>query len=77
MPFGFKNQLIFGSINFRQSHMEKAIRLLTDSRYDEIVSLIDRNDFASDPIGAYENRIYSKGAPMKTAVIWNRKYIEE
>lgn len=23
MPFGFKNQVIFGSINFRQDHMEK------------------------------------------------------
>ena len=76
MPFGFKNQLIFGSINFRQSHMEKAINLLPESRYDEIVTLIDRNEFTSDPIYAYENRIYSKGAPMKTAVIWNSKYIE-
>ena len=76
MPFGFKNQLIFGSINFRQSHMEKAIELLTESRYDEIVSLIDRDKFTSDPIDAYENIIYSKGAPMKTAVIWNKKYIE-
>lgn len=76
MPFGFENHLIFGSINFRQCHMEKAIELLAKSRYNEIVSLIDRDEFAADPIGAYKNKIYSKASPMKTAVIWNKKYID-
>ncbi len=71
MPFGFENHLIFGSINFRRDHMEKAIRMLADSPYDRIVELIDREEFAADPIGAYENRIYCKNAPMKTAVVWN------
>ncbi len=75
MPFGFENHLVFGSINFRQDHMEKAIRMLAHSPYDQIVELIDRNEFAADPIGAYENRIYCKNAPMKTAVIWNRDRI--
>ena len=77
MPFGFENHLIFGSINFRQDHMEKAIEMLADSPYDEIVELIDREEFTKDPIRAYEERIYCKGAPMKTAVIWNPKYIAE
>ena len=76
MPFGFQNHLIFGSINFRQDHMEKAIEMLARSRYDEIVGLIDRNEFAADPMGAYENRIYCKAAPMKTAVVWNKDYID-
>ncbi len=76
MPFGFQNHLIFGSINFRQDHMEKAIDMLARSRYDEIVSLIDREEFARDPIDAYENKIYCKAAPMKTAVIWNKDYID-
>jgi len=76
MPFGFKNQVIFGSINFRQDHMEEAIRILEKSCYDKIVELIDKGEFAEDPIGAYENKIYSKSAPMKTAVIWNEKYID-
>lgn len=75
MPFGFENHLIFGSINFRQDHMEKAIRMLARSPYDQIVELISRDEFASDPIGAYENRIYCKNAPMKTAVIWNQDRI--
>ncbi len=77
MSFGFQNHLIFGSINFRQSHMEEAIGLLLKSRYNELVSLIGRDEFAADPIGCYENKIYSKGSPMKTAVIWNQKYIAD
>lgn len=76
MPFGFENHLIFGSINFRRDHMEKAIQMLAESHYDEIVEWIDREEFVSDPIGCYENKIFSKMAPMKTAVIWNKKYVE-
>lgn len=76
MPFGFKNQIILSSINFRQVHMEKAIQILAGSNYDEIVELIDKEEFISDPIDAYNNKIYCKGAPLKTAVIWNEKYID-
>ena len=75
MPFGFKNQLIFGSINFRKDHMEKAIKILEHSNYDEIVELIDKEEFIQDPMDAYMNKIYSKSAPLKTAVIWNEEYI--
>lgn len=77
MPFGFKNQVIFASINFTKKHMETAIKLLCESRFDRLVELIDKNEFISDPIDAYENKTYSKGAPLKTAVIWNKKYIDE
>ncbi|MCR5767912.1 MAG: hypothetical protein K6G45_05415 [Lachnospiraceae bacterium] len=76
MPFGFENHLIMGSINFRQDHMEKAIEMLAVSRYNEIVELIDKDEFTADPIGAYNNKIYSKSAPMKTAVVWNPKYVQ-
>ncbi len=76
MPFGFKNQVIFASINFTQAHMETAIRLLCESRFDRLVELIDKDAFTRDPIGAYENRIYSKGAPLKTAVVWNPAYLD-
>ena len=76
MPFGFENHLIFGSINFRQDHMEKAIEMLARSRYDEIVGLIGRAEFAADPIAAYEEKIYCKSAPMKTAVIWNSAFVD-
>ena len=77
MPFGFENHLIFGSINFRQSHMETAIKILVDSRFDEVVELIDKDEFIKSPKEAYENKIFSKGAPLKTAVIWNKNFIEE
>ena len=56
--------------------MEEAIRILLDSRYDEIVELIDKGEFTEDPVNAYEDKIYAKGAPMKTAVIWNEQYID-
>ena len=77
MPFGFENHLIFASINFRQSHMEKAIEILVDSRFDEVVELIDKDEFIADPLDAYENKIYCKGAPLKTGIIWNKEYIDE
>lgn len=77
MPFGFENHLIFASINFRQAHMEKAIEVLVDSRYDEVVELIEKDEFIKDPLDAYENKIFCKGAPLKTAVIWNKDYIKE
>lgn len=76
MPFGFENHLIFASINFRCEHMEKAIKILAHSRYDEVVQLIDRREFIKNPLDAYENRIFCKGAPLKTAVIWNENYIK-
>lgn len=76
MPFGFENHLIFASINFRQEHMEKAIEVLVDSRYDEVVELIDKEEFIKDPLDAYENKIFCKGAPLKTGIIWNKEYME-
>lgn len=77
MPFGFKNQVILASINFTQKHMQNAIELLCESKFDSLVELIDKDEFINNPIDAFENRIYSKGAPLKTAVIWNREYIDE
>jgi len=77
MPFGFENHLIMGSINFRQDHMEQAIELLAKSSYHEIVELIDKEEFIKNPMEAYRNKIYCPNAPMKTAVIWNRNYIQE
>lgn len=76
MPFGFKNQVILSSINFTKKHMETAIELLCESKFDRLVELIDKDEFTADPIDAYENKIYSKGAPLKTAVIWNPEYID-
>jgi threonine dehydrogenase-like Zn-dependent dehydrogenase len=76
MPFGFKNHLIFGSINFRQDHMEKAIKILCESDYDKIVELIDLEEVKLDPKGVYENKIYVKEAPLKTMTIWDHSYMD-
>lgn len=76
MPFGFKNHVILASINFTQKHMETAIELLCESKFDKLVRLIEKDEFIKDPIDAYENKIYSKGAPLKTAVIWNKEFID-
>lgn len=76
MPFGFRNQLVFGSINFRKDHMEEAIGILLNSAYDRIVELIDKDEFTENPKAAYDHKIYSKSAPLKTAVIWNSRYID-
>ena len=76
MPFGFKNHVIMASINFTRSHMEQAISILSESHFDRLVELIDKNEFTADPMAAYTDRIYAKGAPLKTAVIWNAQYID-
>ncbi len=77
MPFGFKNQVIFSSINFTQKHMEEAIAILCESKFDELVELIDKDEFTSNPMEAYINKIYAKAAPLKTAVVWNENYINK
>ena len=56
--------------------METAIELLCESNFDRLVELIDKDEFTKNPIDSYENKIYSKGAPLKTAVIWNKDYID-
>lgn len=76
MPFGFKNQVIFASINFTQKHMEEAIKILCESRFNELVELIDKDEFTKAPILSYTDKIYAKGAPLKTAVVWNSNYID-
>ncbi len=76
MPFGFKNHVIMASINLTRKHMEQAISILSESRFDRLVELIDKNEFTADPMAAYTEKIYAKGAPLKTAVIWNAQYID-
>ena len=76
MPFGFQNHVIMASINFTRAHMEQAIQILSESAFDRLVELIDKDEFTADPIAAYTDKIYVKGAPLKTAVIWNADYID-
>lgn len=73
--FGFNNYLLFGSVNFRQEHMEKAIKILCNSDYDELVEIVDFNQLKTDPISLYK-KIYSRKDYLKSMVIWNSKYID-
>lgn len=73
MSFGFQNNVILSSINFTQKHMETAISILCQSHFDQLVKLIDKDTFAENPVKAYETKIFCKGAPLKTAVIWNNE----
>ena len=41
-----------------------------------VVELIDKEEFIKDPLDAYENKIFCKGAPLKTGIIWNKEYME-
>lgn len=76
MPFGFQNHVILSSINFTEKHMREAIKLLAQSRYDQLVELIGKPELIQSPANAYTRQIYAKGAPLKTAVVWNEQYID-
>ena len=76
MPFGFKNHLIFGSINFRKDHMEKAIKILCESDYDKMVEIIAIEDLKENPKQMYEQVIYAKNAPIKSMAVWRKDYMD-
>ena len=63
-------------VGYQQRGGDEAIRILEHSDYDRIVELIVKDLFTTDPMDAYENKIFCKGAPLKTAVIWNADYID-
>ena len=55
--------------------MERAIELLCESSYDEIVELVDLEELQADPQGLYERTIFAKGSPLKTMTIWAPEYL--
>ena len=75
MPFGFKNQLIFGAINFRKEHMEEAIRRLCTLPMEEIVREYELSGLADDPARFYEEVYRSKGRALKSVVTWDEELI--
>ncbi len=76
MPFGFRNQLIFGAINFRRDHMEAAIELLCRLPVDELVRERLLDDLAADPIAFYHDVYRGPDRPLKTMVAWDREMME-
>jgi len=76
MSFGFKNQLIYGAINFRRDHMEAAIRLLCRLPVDELVREHSLSDLSGDPLGFYDKIYRSPGRAVKSVVVWNEELIK-
>jgi len=75
MSFGFKNQLIYGAINFRRDHMEAAIRLLCNSPVDELVREHSISDVAADPMSFYDAIYRGPDRAVKSVVVWNEELI--
>ena len=76
MPFGFRNQLIFGAINFRRDHMEAAIELLGRLPLDELVREYPVDRLAADPMACYEEIYRSRGRAFKSACVWAQELIQ-
>jgi len=76
MPFGFKNQLVYGAINFRRQHMEQAIRELPTTPVDELVRMYPFEELSRDP-GALIERVFLKDKDvMKGAVVWDESLLD-
>jgi len=76
MPFGFRNHLIFGAINFRRDHMEEAIRVLCDLPVDELVRELPLADLAFDPAGSYQTIYRAPDRALKTICVWAPERVE-
>ena len=76
MPFGFRNQLIFGAINFCRDHMEAAIELLCRHPLDELVGERQLEELQRDPMGFYADVYRSPERPLKTMVVWEQARVE-
>ncbi len=76
MPFGFKNHLIYGAINFRRDHMEDAIELLCRLPVDELVQEAPLADLAADPMACYQQVYRAPDRPLKTICVWDEDRIQ-
>ena len=76
MPFGFKNQLIYGAINFRQSHMEQAIRELPSTPADELVKMYPFEDLRKGPSELIQRVFLKDKQVMKGAVVWDESMLD-
>lgn len=76
MPFGFRNHLIYGAINFRRDHMEDAIELLCRLPVDELAEETALSDLAADPMACYEQVYRAPDRPLKTMCVWDEDRIQ-
>jgi threonine dehydrogenase-like Zn-dependent dehydrogenase len=76
IQFGFKNQLIFGAINFRKDHMEEALRILPKLHFDKLVKIYDINELKENPYSFYDKIFNKERDVIKSAVVWDKDLIE-
>lgn len=75
MPFGFKNQVIYGAIYCRQDHMEKAIKSVVKFPFDELVTLYPFEELKRSPFKFYKRIFEKEKDVVKAAVIWEKSLI--
>jgi threonine dehydrogenase-like Zn-dependent dehydrogenase len=75
MPFGFRNHLIFGAINFRRDHMEEAIELLCRVPLDRLCREYPLAELARDPAASYNEVYRSAGRAFKSVTVWDEERI--
>jgi hypothetical protein len=76
MPFGFRNHLIFGAINFRRDHMKEAIAMLCRLPVDQLVRELPLADLAADPVAFYDEVFRSPARALKSTCVWDPERIE-
>jgi threonine dehydrogenase-like Zn-dependent dehydrogenase len=75
MPFGFRNHLIFGAINFRRDHMEEAIRLLCRTPLDTLCREHPLSSLSDDPMGFYQEIYRGRDRAFKSVCVWGAETI--
>ena len=75
MKFGFSNQIIFGAINFRRDHMEKALEILPRTNIDSLVRLYPFEEFFDGPMRFYKKIFEEEKDMIKAAIIWDEDMI--
>jgi len=76
MGLGFKNQLIFGAINFRKEHMEKSVEMLRKMPLDHLVKIYPLEKFRRDPVAFYHKVYVEDKGVVKAAVLWREELID-
>lgn len=76
MELGFRNQMIFGAINFRKEHMAQAMELLQGMPLDQLVQIYPIEDLKRDPMAFYHKVYVENKGIVKAATIWKPEMLD-
>jgi len=72
----FSNQIVFGSVNYRREHMEKAIEKLVEMPVENLVNTFLPEEVKKDPVLFFKTRAHPlDGKSIKSAVVWNKELL--